>query len=54
MVGHVREPLAELDRLLQWACGIGPVASATRIAELPELRRLNRRETAALVATARR
>lgn len=52
MVGHVREHFAELDRLLQSASGIGPVASATLIAELPELGRLNRREIAALVGIA--
>lgn len=52
MVGHVREHFGELDRLLQSAAGIGPVASATLIAELPELGRLNRREIAALVGVA--
>jgi len=52
MVGHVREHFAELDQLLQSASGIGPVASATLIAELPELGRLNRREIAALVGIA--
>jgi transposase len=52
MVGHVREYFGELDRLLQSASGIGPVASATLIAELPELGRLNRREIAALVGIA--
>ena len=52
MVAHVREHFAELDRLLQSASGIGPVASATLIAELPELGRLNRREIAALVGVA--
>jgi transposase len=52
MVSHVREHFAELDRLLQSASGIGPVASATLIAELPELGRLNRREIAALVGVA--
>ena len=52
MVGHVREHFAELDRLLQSASGIGPVASATLIAELPELGRLSRREIAALVGIA--
>ena len=31
------EHFGELDRLLQSASGIGPVASATLIAELPEL-----------------
>ncbi len=52
MVIHVREHFGELDRLLQSAAGIGPVASATMIAELPELGRLNRREIAALVGVA--
>lgn len=52
MVAHVRERFAELDQLLQSASGIGPVASATMIAELPELGRLNRREIAALVGVA--
>ncbi len=52
MVGHVQTHYAELDRLLRSASGIGPVASATLIAELPELGRLNRREIAALVGVA--
>ena len=52
MVGHVREHFGELDALLQSASGIGPVASATLIAQLPELGRLNRREIAALVGIA--
>lgn len=52
MVAHVREHFGELDRLLQSVSGIGPVASATLIAELPELGRLNRREIAALVGIA--
>jgi len=52
MVAHVREHFGELGRLLQSASGIGPVASATLIAELPELGRLNRREIAALVGIA--
>lgn len=52
MVDHVREHFAELDRLLQSAAGIGAVASATMIAQLPELGRLNRREIAALVGVA--
>lgn len=52
MVAHVREHFGELDGLLQSASGIGPVASATLIAELPELGRLNRREIAALVGVA--
>lgn len=52
MVAHVKEHFAELDLLLQSASGIGPVASATILAELPELGRLNRREIAALVGVA--
>jgi transposase len=52
MVTHVKEHFAELDQLLQSASGIGPVASATILAELPELGRLNRREIAALVGVA--
>lgn len=52
MVGHVREHLGQLDELLQSTSGIGPVASATLIAQLPELGRLNRREIAALVGVA--
>lgn len=49
---HVTAHFAELDRLLQSAGGIGPVASATLIAELPELGRLGRRQIAALVGVA--
>jgi transposase len=52
MVGHVREHFAELDALLRSASGIGPIASATLVAELPELGRLNRRQIAALVGVA--
>lgn len=52
MAGHVREHFAELDRLLQSAGGIGPVSSATLLAELPELGRLNRRKISALVGVA--
>jgi transposase len=52
MVAHVGERFDELDRLLQSTSGIGPVASATLIAELPELGRLNRREIASLVGVA--
>lgn len=52
MVGHVREHFGELDRLLQSAAGIGQVASATMLAELPELGWLRRREIAALVGVA--
>ena len=52
MVTHVHEHYAALDKLLRAASGIGPVASATLIAELPELGRLNRRQIAALVGVA--
>ena len=52
MVIHVREHFGELDRLLQSTSGIGPVASATLIAELPELGHLGRREIASLVGVA--
>ena len=52
MLTHVREQFGELDALLQSTAGIDPVASATLIAELPELHKLNRREIAALVGVA--
>ena len=52
MLTHVREHFGPLDALLQSAAGIGPVASATLVGELPELGRLNRREIAALVVVA--
>ena len=52
MTSHVRAHFAEFDTLLRSASGIGPIASATLIAELPELGRLNRREIAALVGVA--
>ena len=52
MTSHVRANFAEFDILLRSASGIGPIASATLIAELPELGRLNRREIAALVGIA--
>lgn len=52
MAGHVRSHFAELDTLLRSASGIGPIASATLIATLPELGRLNRRQIAALVGVA--
>lgn len=52
MVGHVREHFGKLDALLRSTKGIGPVASATLIAELPELGKLSRREIAALVGVA--
>ncbi|MGH8251521.1 MAG: IS110 family transposase [Steroidobacteraceae bacterium] len=52
LTGHVSGHFAELDRLLQSMSGIGPVASASLIAELPELGRLDRRQIAALVGVA--
>jgi len=52
MAGHVKEHFGELDALLQSVSGIGPVASATLIAELPELGKLNRRQIASLVGVA--
>jgi transposase len=52
MIAHVSQHFAELDALLQSTRGIGPIASATLIAELPELGRLNRRQIAALVGVA--
>lgn len=50
--GHVRQHFAELDRRLQSTPGIGPTASATLIAALPELGHLDRRRIAALVGVA--
>ena len=44
---HVTRQFAELDQLLRSMAGIGPVASASLIAELPELGRLGRRQIAA-------
>jgi transposase len=52
MTDHVHRHYAELDTLLQSVGGIGPVASASLIADLPELGRLNRRQIAALVGVA--
>ena len=52
MVAHVKEHFSELDAILQSVKGIGPVASATLIAELPELGKLNRRKIASLVGVA--
>lgn len=45
---HVKEHYDELDKLLRSTSGIGPIASATLIGELPELGKLCRREIAAL------
>jgi len=52
MRSHVHDHFAELDALLRSARGIGPIASATLIATLPELGRLNRRQISALVGVA--
>ena len=52
MSEHVQAHHAELEALLRSVAGIGPVAGATLIAELPELGRLNRREVASLVGVA--
>ena len=52
MQTHVQEHFAPLDDLLRSTRGIGPIASATLIATLPELGRLSRREISALVGVA--
>ncbi|WP_372528469.1 IS110 family transposase [Piscinibacter sp.] len=52
MMAHVQTHLKDTDQLLRSASGIGPVASATLIADLPELGRLNRRQIASLVGIA--
>lgn len=52
MNGHVKMHFAALDQLLRSTSGIGPVVSATLIADLPELGHLNRRQIAALVGVA--
>jgi transposase len=52
MVSHVRAHYAELDQLLRSAKGVGPITSATLIAEVPELGHLNRHQIAALVGIA--
>ena len=52
MSRHVSTNFAELDRLMQSTHGIGPVASATLIADLPELGQLTRRQIASLVGVA--
>ena len=49
---HVKTHFAPLDQLLRSTSGIGPVASATLVADLPELGHLNRRQIAALVGVA--
>ena len=52
MVAHVERHHGELARLLRSVPGIGPVASATLLAELPELGMLNRRQISALIGVA--
>ena len=52
MVSHVEQHHAAMAKLLQSVAGIGRVAAATLIAELPELGRLNRRQICALVGVA--
>jgi transposase len=52
MAAHVQAQYADLDQLLRSAGGIGPIASATLIAELPELGQLDRRAICALVGVA--
>jgi transposase len=52
MARHVQDHFKTLDAILQSVSGIGPVASATLIAELPELGKLNRRQIASLVGVA--
>jgi transposase len=52
MTRHLTTHFRELDQLLRTTGGIGPIASATLIADLPELGRLTRRQIAALVGVA--
>ena len=52
MARHVEQHHARMARLLQGVAGIGRVAAATLIAQLPELGRLNRRQICALVGVA--
>jgi len=52
MARHVEKHHAQMAALLQGVAGIGKVAAATLIAELPELGRLNRRQICALVGVA--
>lgn len=52
MQRHVREHFGALDELLSSIKGVGPVVSASLIAELPELGRLTRRKIASLVGVA--
>jgi transposase len=52
MARYVEQHHAQMAKLLQSVAGIGRVAAATLIAELPELGRLNRRQICALVGVA--
>lgn len=52
MCDHIKSHFQELQKLLCSTVGIGPVASASLIAELPELGKLNRRQIASLVGVA--
>ncbi len=52
MATHVEQHHTHMAKLLQSIAGIGKVAAATLIAELPELGRLNRRQICALVGVA--
>jgi transposase len=52
MARHVEQHHFALAKVLQGVAGIGKVAAATLIAELPELGRLNRRQICALVGVA--
>lgn len=52
MQAHIAKHYAELSTLLRSIKGIGPIASAQLIADVPELGRLNRRQISALVGLA--
>jgi transposase len=52
MAVHVKQHHAQMAKLLRSIAGIGKVAAATLIAELPELGHLNRRQICALVGVA--
>lgn len=52
MRAHVQQHDAALDALLRSTGGVGPITSATLIADLPELGHLNRRQISALVGVA--
>lgn len=52
MTTHVSRHHADLHRLLRSAKGVGPITTATLIADLPELGHLSRRKISALVGVA--